>query len=379
MADHVILGYPFELAKRMLWRSHGQHAHIGQFAEPLIAFVHQFRHQPVGDIDRLITHQRRQFSRGRQVDRQAGLRKSLFQAAQNVSPNVLGNGIVPGDAQHRFGTAQVVLAAGLYLAGDLIEAPAIGENGLADGGQMQLVTAAFKQLNSQFILQRGQHGTHCGSAAVQLPGGCGNAAVPDHGQKDFYLGSLHGYLVAPDFPSLSDSRLRGDADNMAGNSQEVKMFTSLARENMALTLSAAGAGLFAVVGIGWGLWVDSLVILFDGAYSLISLALSLLSLYAARLVRRPATEDYPFGLGAVEPLVIAVKGLVIGLVCVLSMASAVVSLLQGGRAVSADMGMVFGAVNVVGCLAVWVYLRWSSFRNEEHTSELQSRPHLVCR
>ena len=64
------------------------------------------------------------------------------------------------------------------------------------------------------------------------------------------------------------------------------MFTSLARENLALTLSAVGAGLFALAGITWGLWVDSLVIIFDGAYSLISLGLSLLSLYAARLVRR---------------------------------------------------------------------------------------------
>lgn len=141
------------------------------------------------------------------------------------------------------------------------------------------------------------------------------------------------------------------------------MFTSLARENMALTLSAVGAGLFAVAGIGWGLWVDSLVILFDGAYSLVSLALSLLSLYAARLVRRPANEDYPFGMGAVEPLVIAVKGLVIALVCLLSLVSAVVSLLQGGRPVDADMAVIFGAVNVVGCLGVWCYLRWSSARN----------------
>ncbi|MBZ0335579.1 cation diffusion facilitator family transporter [Marinobacter sp. AL4B] len=141
------------------------------------------------------------------------------------------------------------------------------------------------------------------------------------------------------------------------------MFTSLARENMALKLSAVGAGLFAVAGIVWGLWVDSLVVLFDGAYSLVSLALSLLSLYAARFIRSPATEDYPFGMGAVEPLVIAVKGLVIGLVCVLSFASAVVSILQGGRPVEASMALIFGAVSVVGCLVVWVYLRWTSHRN----------------
>ncbi|MGC8119866.1 cation diffusion facilitator family transporter [Marinobacter sp. VGCF2001] len=155
------------------------------------------------------------------------------------------------------------------------------------------------------------------------------------------------------------------------------MFTSLARENLALTLSAAGAGLFAIAGIAWGLWADSLVILFDGAYSLISLGLSLLSLYAASLVRRPASEDYPYGMGAVEPLVIAVKGLVIGLVCVVSLVSAVVSLLQGGRPVAAGMATVFGAVNVVGCLAVWGYLRWASIRNDSGLVRAEQRQWLM--
>ncbi|MBN7768702.1 cation diffusion facilitator family transporter [Marinobacter daepoensis] len=155
------------------------------------------------------------------------------------------------------------------------------------------------------------------------------------------------------------------------------MFSYLARENLALTLSAVGAGLFAIVGIAWGIWVDSLVILFDGAYSLVSLALSLLSLYAARLVRRPANKDYPFGLGAVEPLVIAVKGLVIALVCVISLISAVLSLFEGGRPVAADMGLLFGIINVVGCLGAWWYLRWSSRRNDSGLVRAEQRQWLM--
>jgi cation diffusion facilitator family transporter len=137
------------------------------------------------------------------------------------------------------------------------------------------------------------------------------------------------------------------------------MLKVMARENMALVISAIAAGLFALAGIIWGLWVDSLVILFDGAYSLVSLLLSLLSLYAARIIRRPACEEYPFGLAAVEPLVIAVKGIVIALVCLLSMISAVVSLANGGRAVNADIALIFAAVSVVGCLVVWLYLKWA--------------------
>lgn len=137
------------------------------------------------------------------------------------------------------------------------------------------------------------------------------------------------------------------------------MFQFIARENMALSVSAVAAALFATAGISWGLWIDSLVILFDGAYSLVSLLLSLLSLYAARIVRRPANEDYPFGRGAVEPLVIAVKGLVITLVCVLSLAAAIAALLEGGRAVSADKALVFAGASVLGCAGVWLYLRWA--------------------
>ena len=140
------------------------------------------------------------------------------------------------------------------------------------------------------------------------------------------------------------------------------MFKSIARENMALSLSAVAAGLFALAGITWGLWIDSLVILFDGAYSLVSLMLSLLSLYAARVVRRPASKEYPFGHGAVEPLVIAIKGLVITLVCLLSLASAIAAMLEGGRAVSADRALVFASVSVLGCAAVWVYLNWAECR-----------------
>lgn len=155
------------------------------------------------------------------------------------------------------------------------------------------------------------------------------------------------------------------------------MFKSVARENRALVASAAMAAFFAVSGIGWGLWIDSLVIVFDGAYSLMSLGLSLLSLYAARLVRRPASARYPFGMGAVEPLVIAFKGLVIGLVCLISLVSAAVALMQGGRPVGAGMAMLFGAVSVVGCLLIWAYLVRASNANNSGLIQAERRQWLM--
>jgi len=155
------------------------------------------------------------------------------------------------------------------------------------------------------------------------------------------------------------------------------MLIVIARENMALTLSAVAAAVFALMGISWGLWIGSLVILFDGAYSLVSVALSLLSLYAARVVRRPACPKYPFGRGAIEPLVIAVKGLVIALVCLLSLVSAGIAIAEGGRTVSADLAMVFAAVSVVVCLAVWLYLSWVSQQRRSGLLVAEARQWLM--
>lgn len=138
------------------------------------------------------------------------------------------------------------------------------------------------------------------------------------------------------------------------------MAAFLARENLALILSSIGAGLFAVLGITWGLWVDSLVILFDGAYSLVSLMLSLLSVYAAHLMRKPACDAFPLGRSALEPLVIAIKGLTIALVCVISLFSAIVALFSGGQVVDAGIALTFSAVSVVGCALVWAYLHWAT-------------------
>lgn len=78
-------------------------------------------------------------------------------------------------------------------------------------------------------------------------------------------------------------------------------------ENRVLTLSALFASMFAGGGLIVGLLVGSLVIMFDGVYSLVSLLLTLLSLVAARYIRKPSDAQFPFGRAVFEPAVIAVK------------------------------------------------------------------------
>lgn len=127
-------------------------------------------------------------------------------------------------------------------------------------------------------------------------------------------------------------------------------------ERNLLVFSSISAGIFALAGIVWGLWIGSLVIIFDGVYSLLSLALSLLSLVAWHLTRKPADEHYNFGRMVVEPLTIVVKGVVIMLVCVLSLVAAVVAIFEGGRAVDADLALGFAMFNFAGCAITWLLL-----------------------
>jgi cation diffusion facilitator family transporter len=127
-------------------------------------------------------------------------------------------------------------------------------------------------------------------------------------------------------------------------------------ERRVLMVSAISAAIFSISGLILGLLSGSVMILFDSAYSLLSLALASLSLLALKLANKPANNDYPFGRLTIEPIAVLVKGIVIALVCIVSMIFALVSLLQGGREVNLDLALVFGVVNVIGCAITWAYI-----------------------
>tara|TARA_R110001599_G_scaffold9637_4_gene47747 strand:+ start:680 stop:1546 length:867 start_codon:yes stop_codon:yes gene_type:complete len=132
--------------------------------------------------------------------------------------------------------------------------------------------------------------------------------------------------------------------------------TPFVAERRALRFSAISASLFAFTGLTLGLTSGSITILFDSGYSLLSLVLASLSLFALQQARKPADEHYPFGRLTVEPLAVLLKGVVIAMVCIVSLVSALWSLLDGGRLVTLDLALMFGVVNVTGCLLTWWWL-----------------------
>ncbi|YCO01854.1 cation diffusion facilitator family transporter [Vibrio sp. VNB-15] len=133
-------------------------------------------------------------------------------------------------------------------------------------------------------------------------------------------------------------------------------------ENRILTFSALLASGFAVGGMVLGLLVGSIVIVFDGVYSLVSLLLTLLSLAASYYISKPSKSIFPFGKAVLEPIVIAIKAAVILVVVAFSLFSAVTALMSGGREVDASIATIFGVVNVIGCGYAWWFMAKKSRR-----------------
>lgn len=115
---------------------------------------------------------------------------------------------------------------------------------------------------------------------------------------------------------------------------------------------------FTVLGISWGLAIQSGVILFDGIYSGFSIILSMLSILALRLINQPDDDTFQFGRMAFEPLVVALKSTVIIGVCSYGIVTSAVAILHGGStSTNSVFGMLYALVSIAACLFSWHHLK----------------------
>ncbi len=126
----------------------------------------------------------------------------------------------------------------------------------------------------------------------------------------------------------------------------------VAREARALRVSGATAGVLAGVGVAWGLWASSMVILFDGLFALVGVALSWLGLRIAALVERGPTPSYPFGREALAPLMVAVQALVLVATFGYAVLDAIRVILDGGSAANVGSALLYSVLTLVVCVGV---------------------------
>jgi cation diffusion facilitator family transporter len=135
------------------------------------------------------------------------------------------------------------------------------------------------------------------------------------------------------------------------------MYQQLSHERHLLRISVYSALFFAITGIVLGVISGAQMIVFDGLYSLISLILSMISLFASNYMRKTDVKNFPFGKDKIEPLVIIVKYLVILILVVTSFAEAVMAIIGGGRAVDLNLALLYSFFGTLLCVGVTIYIK----------------------
>jgi predicted Co/Zn/Cd cation transporter (cation efflux family) len=137
------------------------------------------------------------------------------------------------------------------------------------------------------------------------------------------------------------------------------------KELKILKFSIFMGGLYTIIGISWGIAIQSGIILFDAIYSGVSIILSVMSLYALNLVNNDEQHhlgvqksSFQMGRTAIEPLVITIKSIVIIVICLYGMANAISAIIGGvEEPMNAMAGMGYGMITSAICLSSWLYIK----------------------
>lgn len=144
-----------------------------------------------------------------------------------------------------------------------------------------------------------------------------------------------------------------------------------------LRLSIAATVAIALVGVLLGMLSDSVAILFDGLFSLIDAAVTLLMLAVARLVATQGSSRFQFGFWHLEPMVLGFKASVLLLLIAYGFANAVQRLLAGGSEPALGMALVYAGVGTAICFAIWFELRRQNRRLESELVRLEVQGWLM--
>jgi len=138
-------------------------------------------------------------------------------------------------------------------------------------------------------------------------------------------------------------------------------FFDITSEQGLLRTSIAVTLFIASIGIAFGVASGSFSIMFDGVYSLVDASMSGLSLVVVKLITSHTTsvqmsrklrERFTMGFWHLEPMVLALNGILLSGVAVYALINAVSSLLQGGRHLEFGIAMVYAVVTVICCVTI---------------------------
>jgi len=114
---------------------------------------------------------------------------------------------------------------------------------------------------------------------------------------------------------------------------------------------------FTVVALMVGFLTGSQVILFDGVFNLVGIALTYLSIMSMKFIQKKDTWNYPFGKATFEPFIAVVQYSIILYICITNIATAIGVILNGGHVIDITSGVLYGIFSVIFNLMVFFYLK----------------------
>lgn len=136
--------------------------------------------------------------------------------------------------------------------------------------------------------------------------------------------------------------------------QELQRRAAVDRRVLLWSITASAA-----IGAGtilWGLIAASEIMIFDGLYALVGIALSGVSLLAARVAGAPADTRYPFGRPGAIPVVLVVQGGAVAGTLVYAVISAARTIAAGGSQAVQSTLLLYGLVSGLAATAVALLL-----------------------
>jgi cation diffusion facilitator family transporter len=148
-------------------------------------------------------------------------------------------------------------------------------------------------------------------------------------------------------------------------------------EQSTLKLSIALTVVLGVVGVSSGLVTGSQAIIFDGMYSFVDVAPSVVSLVVVKLLARGSSRRFQYGYWHLEPLAAVLRDSILAIACIYAAIDAVTTLTTGGHEVSYGLAALWAGGLCITGIVMTVYLYRRARMLQSPTLELDARSWMV--
>jgi len=133
-----------------------------------------------------------------------------------------------------------------------------------------------------------------------------------------------------------------------------------------LKISVIFTVIFTIIALTVGFITSSQVILFDGIFNLIGIALTYLSISAMSFIKKKDEWNYPFGKATFEPFIAVVQYAIILYICITNIVTATQTIIDGGHEIDIFSGVLYGLFSTIYNFIVFTYLK--QLTKKHHTA-----------